>query len=579
MKISGAKIVVETLIEQGCDTLFGYPGGQVINLFDELYLNRDRIRHILTAHEQGAAHAADGYARATGRVGVVIATSGPGATNLVTGIATAYLDSVPMVAITGNVPCSLIGRDSFQEVDIVGVSMPVTKHNFIVKNIAELADTIREAFRIAKSGRPGPVLIDIPKDVQTALCEFTPCPEPVEAVPMKLASEHRLDKAAEMIAQAERPYIYFGGGVISGDASAEIIALAEKIDAPMGCSLMGLSAVPSDHPKFLGMQGMHGHYAASVAEDEADLVIALGARFSDRATGKKERFAKNFSIIHIDIDGAELNKNIPAQLTIRGDIKDAVRRLTERTAAKTHPDWNKRIAELRAEEAARTEHSHQAVREKDCDACAAPCDKTGIPAEQRLNHFTIVDAVSAAAPADAVIVTDVGQHQMWAAQRYPLKAPRTFLTSGGLGTMGYGLGAAIGANTATGKRAILFTGDGSFGMNLTELATAVTEQTDVTVIIMNNGVLGMVRQWQTLFFDKHYSNTTLNRKTDFVKVAEGFGAKAARAANLAELQAALNAANAQHGPFVIDCIMDCDEFVLPMLPPGGSIDDIITEIK
>ena len=578
MKISGARIVVETLIEQGCDTVFGYPGGQVINLFDELFQCRDRIRHVLTAHEQGAAHAADGYARATGKVGVVLATSGPGATNLITGIATAYLDSVPLVAVTGNVPCSLIGRDSFQEVDIVGVSMPVTKHNFIVKNIAELADTLREAFRIAKSGRPGPVLVDIPKDVQTGLCEYEPAGAPVSAEPVQTASEQRLKRAAEMIANAERPYIYFGGGVISGGASKEVIALAEKIGAPMGCSLMGLSAVPADHPLFLGMQGMHGHYASSIAEDEADLVIALGARFSDRATGQKDRFSKNFSIIHIDIDGAELNKNIPAALTVRGDLRDAAARLTEMVQPMQHPAWAERIAALRAEEQTRTAKALEKAYEKSCGSCPVPCDKTGLPAADRLTPYQIIDAVSEHAEPDAVIVTDVGQHQMWAAQRYPLKAPRTFLTSGGLGTMGFGMGAAIGANTATGKRTILFTGDGSFGMNLTELATAVTENSDLIIVILNNGVLGMVRQWQTLFFDRHYSNTTLSRKTDFVKVAEAFGAKGMRASTAAELAQALDAAFAQHGTFLIDCVIDCDEFVLPMLPPGGSIDDIITEI-
>ena len=341
MKISGAKIVVETLIEQGCDTIFGYPGGQVINLFDELYIARDRITHILAAHEQGAAHAADGYARATGKVGVVIATSGPGATNLVTGIATAFLDSVPMVAITGNVPCSLIGRDSFQEVDIVGVTMPITKHNFIVKDINELADTLRMAFKIAKSGRPGPVLVDIPKDVQVAQCEFTANAQPVIPYPLTFAPEDKLMQAAKLINNCERPYIYFGGGVISGKASEEIMALAEKIDSPIGCSLMGLSAVPTDHPHFLG------HYASSVAQDEADLVIALGARFSDRATGNKNRYAQNFKIIHIDIDGAELHKNIPADLAIKGDIRDAVDRLAALCERKQHPEWSQRIAELR----------------------------------------------------------------------------------------------------------------------------------------------------------------------------------------------------------------------------------------
>ena len=562
MLISGAKIVVETLIEQGCSTVFGYPGGQVINLFDELYLCRDRIDHVLTAHEQGAAHAADGYARATGKVGVVIATSGPGATNLVTGIATAYLDSVPLIAITGNVPCGLIGRDSFQEVDIVGITMPITKHNFIVKDINELADTLRTAFKIAKSGRPGPVLVDIPKDVQVAKCEFEPKAQPVIPYPIPFAPDDKLEKAADMINAAERPYIYFGGGIISGKASEELITLAEKIDAPMGCSLMGLSAVPCDHPLFLGMQGMHGHYASSVAEDEADLVIALGARFSDRATGNKNRFSKNFRIIHIDIDGAELHKNISADLAIKGDIKDSVSRLTELVGEKKRPQWEERISQLRQEELQRTENAL----------------RSGKAAQQQLRPYDIVDIISAYAD-DAVIATDVGQHQMWTAQRYPLKKPRTFITSGGLGTMGFGMGAAIGASIASGKRAVLFTGDGSFGMDLNELATAVSRNIPLVVVIFNNNSLGMVRQWQTLFFDGHYSNTVLDRSTDFVKLAEAFGAKGARASSKEELEKAAAEAFAGSGPFVIDCTVDCDEFVLPMLPPGGSIDDIITEIK
>lgn len=579
MKISGAKIVVETLIEQGVDTVFGYPGGQVINLFDELYLCRDRIDHILTAHEQGASHAADGYARATGKVGVVIATSGPGATNLVTGIATAFLDSVPMVAITGNVPCDLIGRDSFQEVDIVGITMPVTKHNFIVKDINELADTLRMAFKIAKSGRPGPVLVDIPKDIQIAKTEFEPKAQPVIPLPLNFADDDKLRQAAEIINRSERPYIYFGGGVISGKASKELIALAEKIDAPMGCSLMGLSAVPSDHPRFLGMQGMHGHYASSMAQDEADLVIALGVRFSDRATGNKARFAKNFSIIHIDIDGAELHKNISANLAVRGDIRDALERLTAMVEEKKHPDWDARLAELKADENRTVEEAMAHSHEKKCGDCTASCAMSGIPAENRLNPYKIVDIIGKRAPEDAIIATDVGQHQMWTAQRYPLKKPRTFLTSGGLGTMGYGLGAAIGAATASGKRTVLFTGDGSFGMNLNELATAVSMKLPIVIVLMNNGVLGMVRQWQTLFFDKHYSNTTLDRKTDFVKLAEAFGAKGARCFTAEELERAAAEAFSGSDTYVIECAVDCNEFVLPMLPPGGSIDNIITDIK
>lgn len=579
MKISGAKIVVETLIEQGCDTVFGYPGGQVINLFDELYLNSSRIRHVLTAHEQGASHAADGYARASGKVGVVIATSGPGATNLVTGIATAYLDSVPMVAVTGNVPCGLIGRDSFQEVDIMGITMPITKHNFVVKDVSELADTIRLAFKIAKSGRPGPVLIDIPKDVQVAKCDFETKAAPVVPYPLCLADDDKLAAAAKLINEAKRPYIYFGGGVVSGKASKEILELADKIDSPIGCSLMGISAVPANNSHFLGMQGMHGHYASSVAQDEADLIITAGARFSDRATGNKGRFAKNSQIIHIDIDNAEIQKNIPVYLGVQGDIKDAVSRLVSMLDKKTHPEWDKRIAELRDEEEKRTQSALANSYSKECSECTVKCDKQGIPAAQRLTPYGIIDAISRFANDDTPVATDVGQHQMWVAQRYPFASPRTFITSGGLGTMGFGLGAAIGANVASGKRTVLFTGDGSFGMNLNELATAVSINAPIVIVIMNNGVLGMVRQWQTLFFDKHYSNTTLNRKTDFVKLAEAFGAKGFRVSDTAELEKAAAAAFAENGTVVIDCAVDCNEFVLPMLPPGGSIDDIITEIK
>ncbi len=579
MKISGAKIVVETLIEQGCDTVFGYPGGQVINLFDELYLNSNRINHILTAHEQGASHAADGYARATGKVGVCIATSGPGATNLVTGIATAFLDSVPMVAITGNVPCSLIGKDSFQEVDIVGITMPITKHNFIVKDIRELADTLRTAFKIAKSGRPGPVLVDIPKDIQTAVWDFEPKQEPIRPYPLNFASDSKLRRAAEMIKNSERPYIYFGGGIISGKASDELLKLADKIDSPIGCSLMGLSAVPTDHPRFLGMNGMHGHYASSIAQDEADLVICLGARFSDRATGDKKRFNKNFQIIHIDIDSAELDKNITSDLTIQGDIKDALFRLVPMISEIRHPEWSRRIEELRQEENKRLEQASASAFAKHCENCTHPCDKSELAKENYLTPYQIIDIISKTASENDIIVTDVGQHQMWTAQRYPFKRPRTFLTSGGLGTMGYGMGAAIGAVAASRNRSVLFTGDGSFGMNLNELTTAVSNNMPLVIVIMNNGVLGMVRQWQTLFFDKHYSNTTLNRQTDFVKLAEAFGAKGTRVFTTEELEKTAKEAFSYNGVYLIDCAVDCDEFVLPMLPPGGSIEDIITEIK
>ncbi|WP_455255170.1 biosynthetic-type acetolactate synthase large subunit [Ruminococcus sp.] len=555
MKLKGAQIIVETLIEQGASTVFGYPGGQVIDIYDALYLAQDRIHHIITAHEQGAAHAADGYARATGKVGVVIATSGPGATNLVTGIATAYLDSVPLVAITGNVPNSLIGRDSFQEVDITGVTMPITKHNFLVKRVEDLADTIREAFRIAKSGRPGPVLVDIPKDVQNALYEYT-AQKPVEKDPVPAVNDSEIEKAIEMILAAEKPYIYIGGGAITDDAGAEVLALAEKIDAPIGCTMMGISAVPSSNPRWLGMEGMHGHYASSIAQNEADLIITAGCRFSDRGTGNTAKYARNAKIIHMDIDASELCKNIPVELGMTGSMKEILQKLAEKLPQQTHADWMARVAEL---------------QEKTRELEAQNPDE--------LTPFTAIDALAEAADKETIVATDVGQHQMWVAQHYPFETPRTFISSGGLGTMGFGLGAAIGAATATGKKTILVTGDGSFGMNLNELATAVTNQTPVVVFIMNNGVLGMVRQWQTLFFDKHYSNTTLERKTDFVKLAEAFGMPGYRAVNMAELKEVLPKAFAEKGPVLVDCAIDCDAFVLPMLPPGGCIDDIIVDIS
>ncbi|WP_462367583.1 biosynthetic-type acetolactate synthase large subunit [Ruminococcus callidus] len=555
MKLKGAQIIVETLIEQGASTVFGYPGGQVIDIYDALYLAQDRIHHIITAHEQGAAHAADGYARATGKVGVVIATSGPGATNLVTGIATAYLDSVPLVAITGNVPNSLIGRDSFQEVDITGVTMPITKHNFLVKRVEDLADTIREAFRIAKSGRPGPVLVDVPKDVQNALYEYT-AQKPVEKDPVPAVNDSEIEKAIEMILAAEKPYIYIGGGATTDDAGAEVLALAEKIDAPIGCTMMGISAVPSSNPRWLGMEGMHGHYASSIAQNEADLIITAGCRFSDRGTGNTAKYARNAKIIHMDIDASELCKNIPVELGMTGSMKEILQKLTEKLPQQTHADWMARVAEL---------------QEKTRELEAQNPDE--------LTPFTAIDALAEAADKETIVATDVGQHQMWVAQHYPFETPRTFISSGGLGTMGFGLGAAIGAATATGKKTILVTGDGSFGMNLNELATAVTNQTPVVVFIMNNGVLGMVRQWQTLFFDKHYSNTTLERKTDFVKLAEAFGMPGYRAMNMAELKEVLPKAFAEKGPVLVDCAIDCDAFVLPMLPPGGCIDDIIVDIS
>lgn len=554
MKISGARIVVETLIEQGCDTIFGYPGGQVVDLFDELYRYRNSIKNILTADEQGAAHAADGYARATGRVGVVVATSGPGATNLVTGIATAYLDSVPMVAITGNVSNALIGRDSFQEVDITDITIPITKHNFIVKDVNKLAETLRLAFKLAASGRPGPVLVDIPKDVQTAKCEYEHCGK-VEKDAKVIASDEMLMEAVKLIAEAKKPYIYCGGGVIAADASAEVIAFADKIDAAIGCSLMGLSAVPDDNPRFLGMKGMHGRYASSLAEAEADLIITAGARFSNRTIGDKDKFAKTAKIIQIDIDDAEIRKTVSVYLGIQSDIKDAFARLVSMVEPKKLPEWSERVRTLKMEE------------------------KNFIQQKGELTPYAIIDTISDNTEKGTIVATDVGQHQMWVAQRYAFKKPRTMISSGGLGTMGFGMGAAIGAHIATGERVVLVTGDGSFGMNLNELATAVSQNIPLTVVIMNNGVLGMVRQWQTLFYKKRYSATILDRKTDFVKVAEAFGAKGMRAATAEEFAEAFKDAFAQKGPVVIDCVIARDEAVLPMLPPESSIDNIITGIR
>ena len=549
--MTGAQIVVETLIEQGTEVIFGYPGGQVLNLYDELYKNSHRIRHVLSAHEQGAAHAGDGYARTTGKVGVVLSTSGPGATNLVTGIANAYLDSVPMVFITGNVPCSLIGRDSFQEVDITGITLPIVKHSYFVKDVTKLADTIREAFKIAKSGRPGPTLIDIPKDVQIAECEFFPKPE-VTAVSVDRYSEEDIDKAAALLATAERPYIYCGGGVISAGAEEELIALAERLDCPIGTSMMGLSAVPASSPRKLGMVGMHGIYTSTVVKSKADVVVAVGVRFSDRATGKKSEYLKNARILHIDADSAEINKNIPVYLGVVGHAKGVLQKLLARVEQQKHPLWWQEIEKIKAYELENKAKQNEGF-----------------------TPYNVIEAVNRYTDANTPIATDVGQHQMWVAQRYRFEATRTFVTSGGLGTMGFGLGAAIGAAVGTGRRTVLFTGDGSFGMNLNELATAVSQKAPVVIVVMNNGVLGMVRQWQTMFYEKHYSETTLNRKTDFVKLAEAFGAVGFRCDSLSSLEAALKTAFATDGPVLLDCLIDGDERVLPMIPPGGTVNDLV----
>ena len=553
MILSGSDIIVRTLIEQGCDVVFGYPGGQIINVYDSLYKYSDELRHILTAHEQGAAHAADGYARATGKAGVVIATSGPGATNLVTGIATAYLDSVPLVAITGNVPSTQIGTDSFQEIDITGITLPITKHNYFVGCVEELADTIREAFRLAVSGRPGPVLIDVPKDVQIAKCEYEP-EEPVKAEESFAAKDIRIRQAAECINKAERPFIYFGGGLITGDAVNEALELAEIIDAPMGCSMMGLSAVPTDHPRFLGMQGMHGHYASSMAMHNADCIISLGVRFNDRVTGNRAKFATKANIIHIDTDGAELSKTVNAAHGLRGDVKLTLQKLIPLLEKKENTEWQKTIAQLRKDELATLDN------------------------REGMTPRNAILALNRHLGENTPVATDVGQHQMWSAQNLSFKNARRFISSGGLGTMGFGMGAAIGAQAATGERTVLVTGDGSFGMNLNELATAVSNKIPLVILMLNNGVLGMVRQWQTLFFDKHYSNTVLDRQTDYVMLAKAFGADGVTAATPEELEAALTKAFSADGPFLINCIIDKDEFVLPMLPPGGSMDDIIVKV-
>lgn len=555
MKLTGSQIVIETLIEQGVTDVFGYPGGQVLHIYDELYKAQDRINHILTAHEQGASHAADGYARSTGKVGVVIATSGPGATNLVTGIATAMLDSVPMVAITGNVPNALIGRDSFQEIDITGITLPITKHNYFVSDVNDLADTIREAFRIAKSGRPGPVLVDIPKDVQIASADYEKA-QVVAPFVNKKAKDIYIEKAAQLINESERPYIYIGGGVLGQGMAKEVAAFAEKIGGYIGCTFMGLSAMPTDHERFLGMQGMHGHYASSMANKEADLVIGIGVRFSDRATGNTAKYVRNTQFIQLDVDISEFNKNIGVDVGVHGDLRNSLQRISALVSTAERPQWKERIDVLRAEE--------RAIAQKAEEAASVP-----------LTPKQVFDIINEIKKDSTTVATDVGQHQMWAAQYLSFKENRTFISSGGLGTMGYGLGAAIGASVAKKDRTVLITGDGSFGMNLNELATAVTYNLPITVVLLNNGVLGMVRQWQTLFYGERYSNTVLGRKTDFMKLADAFGAKGMRVATPEEFRSAFSEASQGEGTYLIEVLIDKDEFVLPMLPPGGSIDDII----
>ena len=552
MKLTGSQIFVEVLVEQGVDTLFGYPGGAVLNLYDELYKNSDRIRHVLTAHEQGASHAADGYARATGRTGVVLATSGPGATNLVTGIATAYMDSVPMVAFTGNVATTLLGKDSFQEAYIEGITMPITKHNYTVRRVEDLADTMRAAFRIAQSGRKGPVLVDIPKDVTAAVCEFTP-KEPELIRTVTSYNEEDVQKAAAMINEAKRPIVYFGGGVRSAAGCQPLRDLLTKADIPATYTLMAAGVLSYGEEHNLGLLGMHGCYTANKAIDEADLVIAVGTRFSDRVALNPDAFAKRAKIIQIDIDPSELGKNVDIDLSLTGDASYVLQAILPHVKEAKHTDWMDQI------------HAWQAMDYKPVDS------------DTELKPHQIINEICEQAGPEAVYVTDVGQHQMWAAQYLHHTKSRGFLTSGGLGTMGFGYGAAIGAQMALGRdaRVVMLTGDGSFHMNLNEGCTAVSYDLPIITVIFNNQVLGMVRQWQTTFYEKRYSDTDPHRKTDFVKLAEGFGLKGYRCTNLPEFQAAFADALKQKGPTWIECMIDKDEKVLPMIPGGGDINDII----
>ena len=554
MKLTGSQIFVEVLVEQGVDTLFGYPGGAVLNLYDELYKNSDRIRHVLTAHEQGASHAADGYARATGRTGVVLATSGPGATNLVTGIATAYMDSVPMVAFTGNVATTLLGKDSFQEAYIEGITMPITKHNYTVRRVEDLADTMRAAFRIAQSGRKGPVLVDIPKDVTAAVCEFAP-KEPELIRTVTSYNEENVQKAAEMINEAKRPIVYFGGGVRSAAGCQPLRDLLTKADIPATYTLMAAGVLSYGEEHNLGLLGMHGCYTANKAIDEADLVIAVGTRFSDRVALNPDEFAKRAKIIQIDIDPSELGKNVDIDLSLTGDASYVLQAILPHVKEAKHAEWMDQI------------HAWQAMDYKPVDS------------DTELKPHQIINEICEQAGPEAVYVTDVGQHQMWAAQYLHHTKSRGFLTSGGLGTMGFGYGAAIGAQMALGRdaRVVMLTGDGSFHMNLNEGCTAVSYNLPIITVIFNNQVLGMVRQWQTTFYEKRYSDTDPHRKTDFVKLAEGFGAKGYRATTPAEFKAAFADAMKQDGPSWIDCRIGKDEKVLPMIPGGGTIEDIIME--
>ena len=564
MKLNGAAILIECLIEQGVGTVFGFPGGAVLPIYDELYKRQDRIHHVLTAHEQHAGHAADGYARASGKTGVCIATSGPGATNLVTPIATAYMDSTPIVFITGNVPQSLMGTDSFQEADISGMTMPVTKHNYLVTRVDRLADIVREAFYIASSGRPGPVLIDIPKDVQIAETEYEPAsgaqlipklsmkhptaqlrPEGEALERYKVKAAPRLEQAAKLIAEAQKPLIYCGGGVILSGAESELLAFADRVDAPVVSTLMGLGAVPADNPRMLGMLGMHGTHAANIAMQRCDLLIAVGVRFSDRALGNAATFAAQAKVLHIDIDRAEINKNVSTTLHITGDARVVLDLLLPRVEQKDNTQWMQQARSMMEE----------------------------YLSDELFEPRKILRQMAAIAP-EITVATDVGQHQMWTAQHFPFLHPRQLITSGGLGTMGFGLGAAMGAAASDpqGKPVALITGDGSFRMNLTELSTIGYYNIPVIVVIFNNGTLGMVRQWQTLFFGHRYSQTTLDRGPDFMKLAEAYGLSGTRVDTVEAFAAAFKTAVEKREPCIIECMLDIDEMVAPMVAPGSPID-------
>ena len=553
MQLTGAQILIECLKEQGVDTVFGYPGGAILNVYDELYKHRDEIRHILTSHEQGASHAADGYARSTGRVGVCFATSGPGATNLVTGIATAYMDSIPLVAITCNVNVPLLGKDSFQEIDIAGITTPITKHNFIVKDAGDLAKILRRAFTIARKGRPGPVLVDIPKDVTANKAEYTPqAVQMPERVTEKLRQED-IDRAIRYIKEAKKPYIFAGGGVILAEASEELREFARKVQAPVCDSLMGKGAFDGTDPKYTGMLGMHGTKTSNYGVSECDLLLAVGVRFSDRVTGNAEKFAKQAKIIQFDVDPAEINKNILVTSSVTGDLKESLANINAQLDQQNHEEWLAHVAELK-KKYPMTYHP---------DGLCGPY---------------MIEKIYEKTKGDAIIVTEVGQHQMWAAQYYKYAKPRHLLTSGGLGTMGYGLGAAIGAKTANPDKTVInIAGDGCFRMNMNEIATAVRQKLPLVQIVFNNHVLGMVRQWQDLFYEERYSATVLRDAVDFVKLAEAMGAKGIRVTTREEFDDALEQALAADGPVVLDCLVDSDDKVWPMVAPGAPISEAFSE--